>query len=620
MRQGDPRRLCRWQATVTAVAVVAFVTLLAGPVYAQLTEDDIARLQERGRAEGWTFEVKMNPACEYSLDQLCGLKEPANWQEGAKFNDMSAVKRDIPATFDWRTLGGVTPIRNQGGCGSCWAFGSAGALECNIKIFDGETVNLSEQWLVSCNDFGYGCDGGWWVHSMHKDHPDPCGGVGAVLEEYFPYVEWDAPCNCPYPHEYTIADWGYVGQPYSMPSVEQMKLAIMEYGPISIGVSVNDAFQGYGGGIFNGCENGDINHAVVLVGWDDNQGTNGVWFLRNSWGTWWGESGYMRIPFNCSLVGFNATYVDYKGGLSISGSPTSGWVPFEVNFSAVTTLTDVISWAWDFGDGDSALIQNPAHTYNEPGMFTVTAEVKSTSDTRTKQKPNYIIALADSVVIPDTIEAAAGVQLEIPVRANNHVPLQQIQLPIEYLGDMNIRFDSFSTAGCRTDYFANKTYYHWDPAHRRVAILLQASGSSPAPDLPVGNGTIAKLYFTVPAAARSDQWATIDVDGYGTRLPCFTWPLIEYNPIGMIASVVMAGCCEGTAGNVNGDISGATDLSDLIYLVNYLFLGGPAPSCEGEANIDGDSSCQVDLTDLTYLVNNLFNGGPAPALCNQACP
>ncbi len=58
----------------------------------------------------------------------------------------------------------------------------------------------------------------------------------------------------------------------------------------------------------------------------------------------------------------------------------------------------------------------------------------------------------------------------------------------------------------------------------------------------------------------------------------------------------------------------------MIYFVNYLFLGGPAPSCEGEANIDGDSSCQVDLTDLTYLVNNLFNGGPAPALCNPACP
>jgi C1A family cysteine protease len=90
----------------------------AGSAFGQLTEQDIEELQQRGEREGWTFEVSMNPACEYTIDELCGLEEPPNWREGAKFNDMSAVKRTIPEQFDWRDSDGVTPVRNQGSCGS----------------------------------------------------------------------------------------------------------------------------------------------------------------------------------------------------------------------------------------------------------------------------------------------------------------------------------------------------------------------------------------------------------------------------------------------------------------------------------------------------------------------
>lgn len=80
-----------------------------------------------------------------------------------------------------------------------------------------------------------------------------------------------------------------------------------------------------------------------------------------------------------------------------------------------------------------------------------------------------------------------------------------------------------------------------------------------------------------------------------------------------------SGCCIGSTGNVNADAGDAVDLSDLIYLVNYLFLGGPAPTCPAEANTNGDVSCAVDLSDLIYLVNYLFLGGPAPAACLPGC-
>lgn len=79
------------------------------------------------------------------------------------------------------------------------------------------------------------------------------------------------------------------------------------------------------------------------------------------------------------------------------------------------------------------------------------------------------------------------------------------------------------------------------------------------------------------------------------------------------------GCCSGSTGNVDGDAGGEVSLSDLIYLVNYIFLGGPTPACRAAANVDGDNACLLDLSDLIYLVNYVFLGGPAPAACLVAC-
>ena len=140
-----------------------------------------------------------------------------------------------------------------------------------------------------------------------------------------PYVAWDAPCNCPYDHHYTINGWAYIGTSYGVPSTSAIKQAILTYGPVSAAVCVTSAFQGYTGGVFNACSPGTVNHAVVLVGWDDAQGTQGVWILRNSWGTDWGEDGYMYIEYGCSSIGYSACYVDYGGpnGPEIEVTPGS---------------------------------------------------------------------------------------------------------------------------------------------------------------------------------------------------------------------------------------------------------------------------------------------------------
>ena len=87
--------------------------------------------------------------------------EPKNWWVNAKF-DPCIPRDDLPDTFDWRDINGTdftTPIKDQGSCGSCWAFGTVAPLECNIKIKDGVEVNLSEQWLLNCNQDGWDCGG-----------------------------------------------------------------------------------------------------------------------------------------------------------------------------------------------------------------------------------------------------------------------------------------------------------------------------------------------------------------------------------------------------------------------------------------------------------------------------
>jgi hypothetical protein len=279
---------------------------------AQLSGEDIEALRQRGQAEGWTFSVAESQATTYPLEWLCGAVEPPDWRDTAIF-DPCEPQRNLPVSFSW-FWGGVTPIRDQGPCGSCWAFGAVGAMECAIRLrYDG-IQDLAEQWLVSCTTAG-SCSGGW--HTTSFDYlkcnglKDPCGGTGAVMEADFPYKASDVPCGCPYSHPFCLDSWAAVGYQWSIPSVEQIKQAILDHGPVAVCVYVNDAFQAYHGGVFNACEDHWINHVVVLIGWDDRKGTSGAWRLRNSWGASWGESGYMWIEYGCCRVGYATCYVEY---------------------------------------------------------------------------------------------------------------------------------------------------------------------------------------------------------------------------------------------------------------------------------------------------------------------
>jgi C1A family cysteine protease len=279
----------------------------------------------------------------------------------------------LPTAYNWCSLGDCTPVRDQGSCGSCWAFATVGALELNILIKDSASRDLSEQYLVSCNSDGWGCDGGWWAHDYHEWKYLPAQlGPGARYESDFPYTATDAPCAGPYTAHETIADWVYIGNSYSVPSTTAIKQAIIDHGPVSAAVCVNTAFQSYSSGVFNpaiSCST--INHGIVLVGWDDSVG---AWILRNSWGADWGEDGYMRIAYGKNYVGYAASYVVYNAS-------TAPAAPSNLSATAVSSSQINLSWIDNANNETGYKIERSLDGATWAQIATAAANATSYSDT-----------------------------------------------------------------------------------------------------------------------------------------------------------------------------------------------------------------------------------------------
>jgi inhibitor of cysteine peptidase len=272
-----------------------------------------------------TFSVDVQVTGVSNAGLRSAVSEEALSDDAESYAATNSVSA-LASSYNWCDNGGCTPVRDQGNCGSCWAFGTVGALESAIMIYDGQSKDLSEQYLVSCNTDGWGCSGGWWAHDYHEwKIPPGESAAGAVYESAEPYVADDIPCDGPYAHNETIDSWAFIGGESSVPTVDAIKQAIADYGPVSAAVCVNTDFQSYTGGVFNPrrpCN--QINHAIVLVGWDD---SDGAWILRNSWGPNWGEDGYMRIAYGKSQVGYSANYVVYGGGTIPTPTPTPTTTP-----------------------------------------------------------------------------------------------------------------------------------------------------------------------------------------------------------------------------------------------------------------------------------------------------
>jgi C1A family cysteine protease len=198
----------------------------------------------------------------------------------------------LAGVVDWRTKGAVTAVKDQGQCGSCWAFSATEAIESYFFLKKGQLVELSPQQITSCDKVDGGCNGGWPYRAYQ--YVKSAGGM--ELSKDYPYTSGGGNTGaCKFQSSKVVPGSALTGYTSIQQSEAQLQVALNN-GPASVCVAA-DAFQSYRGGILRSCP-GQIDHCVQAVGYDS---TNNYWIVRNSWNTNWGEQGYIRIAIGQDL-------------------------------------------------------------------------------------------------------------------------------------------------------------------------------------------------------------------------------------------------------------------------------------------------------------------------------
>jgi len=293
--------------------------------------DTLEEIRTKIEHNGYRFEVDRNWVFNMSPErrQKFFSRRAPVFPRMADFHDdigplAMYLQKQCPSSFDWRNYNGysyIGPIRDQGDCGSCYAFSACAAAEGTYNyangLYDGNCADFSEAYLAFClSDYYSGFDG---CEGTDYDYEELTALTvyGVCNEEVYPYQDHEQLCGVSWPPPTTTFEsWHRV----PCGDTDAIKAAIMTYGVVDAAVMATSAFSAYKSGIYedaniscdsNPCYYTPTNHAIALVGWDDNppEGGGGCWILRNSWGTSWGESGYMRIRYGSARVNCEVCYL-----------------------------------------------------------------------------------------------------------------------------------------------------------------------------------------------------------------------------------------------------------------------------------------------------------------------
>jgi len=299
---------------------------------------------------------------ELDLSHLTGQRMPEEFLVQLPGRDGEEPKaRVLPDSWDWRTTGKVTSVKNQGACGSCYAFASIGNIESKMLIDGVATLpdpNYSENNAKECNwrelnDYQWppgnpwgSCDGG-----NYKMLASLFSQKGVVLESCDPYVPADVACNDACPYQKTLLDWRIISGNV-VPDTDVLKSYIQTYGPVYVSMYA-DSSEGFDS-LYDGSYTFDYwtspatgaNHAVLIVGWSNDlppvsghvalTAADG-WIVKNSWGASWGDNGYFYISYGSANIGMYSSFM-------------YDWQEYDNNGDVMYYDDDCWSNAWGYGD------------------------------------------------------------------------------------------------------------------------------------------------------------------------------------------------------------------------------------------------------------------------------
>ena len=332
--------------------------------------DTLEEIRAKIEHNGYSFTVDNNWVYDMPPEMKRGFRGryaplvPAGMSDDIGPLEKHLGKTALPAGFDWRNYGGhsyIGPVVSQGNCGSCYAFGACAAAEGTYNfangLYDANCADFSEAFIAFCLSDYYtafdGCNGSDYDYMELQALVD----YGVCDASAYPYSDYEQSCqqsawNAP---RVQFNSWHRV----PCNDIDAIKTAIMTYGVVDAAVLITPAFEAYSGGIYqdtnttcweNPCYYTPTDHAISLVGWDDNPpgGGGGVWILRNSWGTSWGESGYMRIRYTSAYVACEVCYLEGPSAMP-TPTPLPNYIKLTASPATASPGSPVtLSWSCDF--------------------------------------------------------------------------------------------------------------------------------------------------------------------------------------------------------------------------------------------------------------------------------